>query len=114
MTPRNLEPGMTPRILEPGMTPRNLEPSPRQGTSGRFITREEIGGRQGGRSSGRGSQMYYHQQHVEHYAQETDKAPYEEYAEEPQEEQPWSNQYYVPEEPNYGQYEQEYEEYGNY
>ena len=58
--------------------------------------------------------MYYHQQHVEHYAQETDEAPYEEYAEEPQEEQPWSDQYYVPEEPNYGEYEQEYKEYGNY
>ena len=69
MTPRNLEPGMTPRILEPGMTPRNLEPSPRQGPSGRFITSRERGVRQGGQSSGRGRQMCYHQQHVEHYAQ---------------------------------------------
>ena len=114
MTPRNLEPGMTPRILEPGMTPRNLEPRPRQGPSGCFITRVERVGRQGGRSSGRGRHMYYHQQHVEYYSQETDEAPYGEYAEEPQEEQPWSDQYYVPEEPNYGEYKQEYEEYGNY
>ena len=53
--------------------------------------------------------MCYHQQHVEHHAQETDEAPYEKYAEEPQEEQPWRDQYYVPEEPNYGEYEQEYE-----
>ena len=45
--------------------------------------------------------MYYHQQHVEHYAQKTDEAPYKEYAEEPQEGQPWNDQYYVPEEPNY-------------
>ena len=58
--------------------------------------------------------MYYHQQHVEHYAQATDEAPYEEYAEELQEKQPWSDQNYVPEEPNYSEYEQEYEEYGNY
>ena len=101
MTPRNLEPGMTPHILEPGITPCNQEPSPGQGPSGRFITRGERGGRQGGRSSGIGHQMYYHQQHVDYYAQETDKAPYEEYAEELQEEQPWSDQYYVPEEPNY-------------
>ena len=84
MTPRNLEPGMTPRNLEPGMTPRNIEPSPRQRPSGRFTPRGEIG-RQGGRSSCRGLQMYYHQQHVEHYAQEPNEAPYEEYAEEPQE-----------------------------
>ena len=32
--------------------------------------------------------MYYHQQHVEQYAQEPDEVPYEEYAEEPQEKQP--------------------------
>ena len=113
MTPRNLEPGMTPRILEPGMTPRNLEPSPRQGPSGRFTPRVERGIKVR-RSSGRGRQMYYHQQHVEHYAQETDEAPYEEYAEEPQEEQPWSDQYYVPEEPNYSKHKQGYKEYGNY
>ena len=67
---------MTPRILEPGMTPCNQEPSPRQGPSGRFITRGERGGRQGGQSSGIGRQMYYHQQHVEHYAQEIDEVPY--------------------------------------
>ena len=104
---------MIPRNLEPGMTPRNLEPIPRQGPSGHFTPRGERG-RQGGGSSGRRRQMYYHQQHVKNYAQEPNKAPYEEYAEEPQEEQPWSDQYYVPEEPYYGEYEQEYEEYGNY
>ena len=58
--------------------------------------------------------MYYHQQHLEHYAQETDEAPYKEYAEELQEEQPWIDQYYVPEEPKYGKYKQGYEEYSNY
>ena len=95
------------------MTPRNLEPIPRQGPSGRFTPRGERV-RQGGRSSGRVSQMYYHQQHVEHYDQKPDEASYKEYAEEPQEEQPWSDQYYVPEETDYGEYEQKYEEYGNY
>ena len=94
------------------MTPSNLEPSPSQGPNGSFTPRGERG-RQGGWSSGRGRQIFYHHEHVEHYAQELNEAPYEEYAEEPQEEQPWSNQYYVPEEPDYSKYKQEYEEYGN-